>query len=161
VQVPGAMPEPSARASAWPCRDVLQRLRRRHAYVQCAETLRPRQLLQSVLSQLYGHKRKKAEGWAPLAVSGVCDFMLQLPSGCQRHCACACACLRVCTCAKVLVMGSRVYVWLGGGLLSQLYGHKRKKAEGWAPLAVGGVSDFMLQLPSGSRSRRRKSRLIA
>ena len=60
-------------------RECLSLLAKRHAYVQCTETMKPKQLLCSIYSQLYGYKRKKVEGYAGLNVESLADFFKILP----------------------------------------------------------------------------------
>lgn len=71
-------------------RDVLSQMGRRVAYVQCTETLKPRQLLGNVWTQLHGYKRKKAEGYAALSVESPADFFKLLAGATLCLCVCVC-----------------------------------------------------------------------
>jgi len=60
-------------------RECLSLLGKRHAYVQCTETMKPKQLLCNIYTQLYGYKRKKNEGYAGLTVESLADLFRSLP----------------------------------------------------------------------------------
>lgn len=61
-------------------RDCIGALGRRHAYVQCTESMKPKQLLSSIYTQLHGYKRKAGEGYAGLAMDCMVSFIKELPS---------------------------------------------------------------------------------
>ncbi|KAG1666572.1 hypothetical protein FOA52_000539 [Chlamydomonas sp. UWO 241] len=56
---------------------------RRVAYVQVTETLKPKQLLSNIYTQLHGYKRKHSEGYAGLSIDSVADFFKALPAVCK------------------------------------------------------------------------------
>ncbi|GAX80071.1 hypothetical protein CEUSTIGMA_g7509.t1 [Chlamydomonas eustigma] len=64
-------------------RECLQLLKRRNAYVLCTETLKLKQLLCSIYTQLHGYKRKNAESYAGLNVENMVDFFKELPDACK------------------------------------------------------------------------------
>lgn len=59
---------------------MLQSAGRRHAYVCCADSLRPPQLLSAVVSQLSGSKRKREDGYVSAAsCDSVGELLQKLP----------------------------------------------------------------------------------
>ncbi|KAL0055795.1 hypothetical protein WJX82_004387 [Trebouxia sp. C0006] len=71
---------PSSTGKTSVVRDVLRELQHTTAYVNCAEWTRARPLLQSILSQLKGKKRKAAEGYTlDCKCENAAEFLAQLP----------------------------------------------------------------------------------
>lgn len=77
---------PSSTGKTSLVRDVLRELQLAHAYVNCVEWTKPRPLLQSVLSQLKGRKRKASEGYSiDCRCENTAEFLVQLPGIAPAH----------------------------------------------------------------------------
>jgi hypothetical protein len=65
------------------CRGCLAALGRRYAYFEAGDTVKPRQLLSSLLSQLHEKsKRTREMGYASSVCDSIPDFLVQLQCGC-------------------------------------------------------------------------------
>ncbi|KAL3154180.1 hypothetical protein ABBQ32_013697 [Trebouxia sp. C0010 RCD-2024] len=77
---------PSSTGKTSIVRDVLRELQCATAYVNCVECPRPRPLLQSILSQLKGRKRKVSEGYSiDIKCENTADFLVQISGVAPSH----------------------------------------------------------------------------
>ncbi|KAL3139926.1 hypothetical protein ABBQ38_004216 [Trebouxia sp. C0009 RCD-2024] len=77
---------PSSTGKTSIVRDVLRELQCATAYVNCVECTRSRSLLQSVLSQLKGRKRKASEGYSiDIKCENTADFLVQISGIAPSH----------------------------------------------------------------------------